>query len=288
VTDMDFQHRTSRFHEAARALLGDRFGEIRLGRDRFIQLTVIDPTPEDVAAIDRIADDTGVRDRVRTLRADPAALRAWEELRHELIRLGEADPHALQGHPGPSPGYRRPPFEIGLAAYAVDVATMLHERFGTWVNLRVGAFTFPLDPDQPHRRRAEKSLPTIDPTEIRVELAGPLSVRSGHTTTHPLKVTNLGTNELVVKTNGDIAAEVVDPDSGKVVGGYVGGHVSPLITFPIPPHALNRIPLLVGTASFDATLGYAIPAGQWALRGTLGLRDGRTLYTPLLPFRITD
>lgn len=285
---MDFQHRTSRFHEAARALLGGRFGEIRLDRERFIQLTVIDLMPDDVTAIDRIANDSGVRDRVRTLRADPAALRAWEELRHELIRLGEADPHALQGYPGPSPGYRRPPFEIGLAAYTVDIATMLHERFGTWVNLRVGAFTFPLDPDQPHKRRVENSLPIIDPAEIRVELAGPLSVRSGHTTKHPLKVTNLGRNELVVKTDGDIAAEIVDPGSGKVIGGYVGGHVSPLITFPIPPHALNRIPLLVGTASFDPNLGYAVPAGQWALRGTLELRDGRTLYTPLLPFSIID
>ena len=60
-----------------------------------------------------------------------------------------------------------------------------------------------------------------------------------------------------------------------------------LIRFPIPSHTTARIPLLVGTASYDPHLGYALPPGTWTLRCPLSLSDRRSLTTPPLPFTIT-
>jgi hypothetical protein len=272
--------------DAIHDLLGERFGESRIADDGAYLVTVIDMTADDVDAIGRIARDAGTPDDVRTQRADPAALRAWEEVRQELIRLREIRNDALQGYPGPGPRYRKPPFDIGLSAYAVDVAAALHERFGEWVTLRVGALAYPRP--SASRRRAAKSLPTIDPAEIRIALADAVVISSGHTKTYPLKVTNLGDSELVVQTNGNLIAEVVDPQSGFIVGGYAGGHLDMLVPFRIPPNSVIRIPLLIGTASFEPELGYAVPAGNWALRTMLKLMDGRTFYTPFLPFVVTE
>lgn len=167
------QHRSSDLKDAVRALLGDRLGLIRFDDEGYIRFTIVDMTPADVEAIDRIARETGVAEWVRTERADPVDLQAWEEVRHELLRISETRPDVLMGQPSPAPGYRRPPFHIGLAAYATDVAAELHRRFGAFVALQVGAMQYPLTPGQ-HRSRKEKAQPTINPAEIQVELDGPL------------------------------------------------------------------------------------------------------------------
>lgn len=116
---------------------------------------------------------------------------------------------------------------------------------------------------------------------------GPLSVSSGHTATHGLNVANSGDAELLINTNGNLIADVIDPASGRIVGGYTGAQYDMLTMFRIPPATTVRVPLLVGTASFEPQLGYAVPPGAWALRCTLELGDGRTFGTPLLPFTIT-
>ncbi len=281
------QNRTSLIADPARALLGDRLGEIRFDDDGYIRFTIIDMTPADIEAIGRIARETGLAEWVRTERADPVHLQTWEELRHELIRLRETRRDVLMGHPMPTLGYRRPPVEIRLAPYATDVAAALHERFGEFVALRVGVLPYPLQLNE-SRLRSEQPRPTINPAEIHVELDGPLNVSSGHAAKHGLNVTNNGDGELVVNTNGHLTAHIIDPTSGQIVGSYTGGQHAILIRFPIPPDNTVRIPLLVGTASFDPKLGYAIPPGSWALRCTLKLADGRSLNTPPLAFTVID
>lgn len=46
--------------------------------------------------------------------------------------------------------------------------------------------------------------------------------------------------------------------------------------------------MLVGTASDSAQLGYAVPPGEWAVRVTLELGDGRRVRTPMLPITVTE
>ena len=238
-----------------------------------------------------IGQQCGIDGWIRSRRADPAALIAWEQLRQELVRLHDASPTVLLGWPTPQPGYRHPPFRINLTAHGADVAAALHERFGAFVELRVGALAYPLpaqrDPAAQLDRDPAASM--VDPGEIHIELDGQLTIASGHTASHGLLLTNLTDTAITVNTNGQLTPQIADPVSGRIVGGYTGAQISPLIRFALPPRRQPvRIPLQVGTASYDPDLGYAIPPGEWALLATLILTDGRVLNTPLPPITITE
>ena len=61
----------------------------------------------------------------------------------------------------------------------------------------------------------------------------------------------------------------------------------PLVIFTEEPSQTARVPLLVGTASFKAELGYTVPPGTWHLTASMDLSDGRHLTTPPLELTIT-
>jgi hypothetical protein len=276
--------------EEARLILGERFAESRIDPDRGLRVTVIDLGDQDVVAITSVAQRLGVEDWVRLERADPTALASWGELRVELLRLQDVRPHVLQGYPMPHPGYQRPPVDIDLAADAEPTAAHLHARFGDFVSLRVGALAYPpaLTPSPgPNPTAARTDLTPVDPAEIRVELDGPLTMRTGATTTHHVVVTNLGDHDIGIKTNRHITATIVDPDTGAAVGGCSGPQRLPLVIFTAQPAQTVRIPLLVGTASYRSELGYTVPPGPWQLTAPLRLTDGRQLVTPPLELTIT-
>ena len=96
---------------------------------------------------------------------------------------------------------------------------------------------------------------------------------------------------------------LVHPRTGEVVGGYTGYQPAPLVLFVVDPASATVVPLLVGTGSRSPELGYAVPAGEWAVQATLVLDHGRRpgwhrrglalnstgqrlLRTPLLPITI--
>jgi hypothetical protein len=202
---------------------------------------------------------------------------AWAELRTVLARLRAEQPEALLGSPDLSAEVTLPPpFTIMLAPWATATAHDLHERFGDRVDLTVGALPYPpgRTPAQPRAVSAPRPpVELLDPAEVRVELGGPAEVRSGHTLRHGLLLRNLTATELAVATNGQVTAVVVDPASGEVVGGFSGAQTLPLIMFRVAPGETERIPLLIGTASFRPALGYAVPAGAWGIQADLTLGD---------------
>ena len=74
-----------------------------------------------------------------------------------------------------------------------------------------------------------------------------------------------------------------------MVGGFSGAQTLPLITFRVVPGETERIPLLIGTASFRPALGYAVPAGQWGIQADLTFGVGpeaSVRRTPILPLTI--
>jgi hypothetical protein len=104
--------------------------------------------------------------------------------------------------------------------------------------------------------------------------------------THGLLVRNRSRAWMVVLTNGRITASVIDPATGEVVGGYAGAQTLPGIRFEVAPGDTTRIPLLVGTASLTARLGYSVPPGRWGLQALLDLRDEGRRLTPVLPLTV--
>jgi hypothetical protein len=219
---------------------------------------------------------------------------AWEELRLTLTRLLEDRPRAVTSYPdldrddgGP------PPYPIGLAAWAEAVARDLHGRFGDQVDLTVGALPYPPGRAPRWPRPPGEPAAPLDSAEAEAELDGPAVVRSGHTLRHRLLLRNRAGTELTIATNGQVTAVVVDPATGEVVGGYSGFQTLPLVMFRVPPGGTERIPLLIGTASFISRLGYAVPPGSWGLQATLQLapdsdiRNRVPRRTPVLPLTIT-
>jgi hypothetical protein len=227
---------------------------------------------------------------------------AWEELRLTLARLLEDRPGAVTSTPnldesdgGP------PPYPIRLAPWAEAVAGELHGRFGDQVDLTVGALPYPpaYPPAYPPGRAPRgpqlsgEPAALLDPAEAGAELDGPAVVRSGHTLRHGLLIGNRTGAELTIATNGQVTAVVVDPGTGEVVGGYSGFQTLPLVMFQVPPGGTERIPLLIGTASFTGRLGYAVPPGSWGIEVTLQLtpdpdvRDRVPRRTPVLPLTVT-
>lgn len=209
----------------------------------------------------------------------------WDDLKIVLARLAAQQPRPLTHWPDPGhDADRQPPFEIGLAAWATETAAELHQQFGADVRLTVGALGYPnrLLPDR-LRRPSEGPLPFLDPNVATVVLDGPLSVCSGHTARHSLLVTNTGSHALEIPTSGSLIPDIVDPATGKVVGGYAGAVVAMLMTFTVPLGTTENIPLFVATDSFDPSLGYAVPPGEWGLRAAFP----GPAHTPVLPFTIT-
>lgn len=219
-----------------------------------------------------------------------------DELRVILTRLRDEQPSPLLQWPDPrAEEGRPPPYQITLAPSAAAVAEDLHERFGEAVVLTVGCLPYPTG-RQPDRSVARlTSQPPgelLNPLAVRAELDGPATVRSGQTLRHGLLVRNLTSQRLTIATNGQVTAVVVDPKTRNVVGGFAGAQTLVSISVQVAPGTTERIPLLIGTASFKPDLGYTVPAGSWGIEVPLALqRDLRTReprLTPVLPLTITD
>ena len=211
----------------------------------------------------------------------------WSEVRAALSRLRDDDAHPLTQFPDPSSDDQRPPFAIGLAAWAVDVAAGLQRRFGSDVALTVGALTYPGRVPVHGRPDVGSTVPDLDLARARVALDGPLSVRSGHTLIHGLLVTNPADADLAIISGGSLIARVVDPGTGATVGGYSGFVTAVLVRHVVPPGETVRLALLVATDSLVPELGYAVPPGQWGIRATMDFEAGPTARTPILPLTIT-
>jgi hypothetical protein len=214
---------------------------------------------------------------------------AWPQVREELRRLETLEPRVLLGYTSPDADPEpQPPFTIRLAANALPIAEELRARFGDDVRLRVGALPFPPGPVEPWERPSlsEAIAPDHTLNGIQVELDGPLEVMSGESASHGLLVTNETAAEIVVNTNGRLTAHIVDLRSGRHVGGSAGFQTQPLVQFRIAPGSTTRIPLVVGTVSYVAEIGYVIPPGPWGITVDLNLANGEKLRSPMLAFDV--
>ena len=208
------------------------------------------------------------------------AVTGWQSLRVDLRRLFEESPGAIVVGPSPDSERREPPIRIQLAAWATGIAATLNAKYGSLLELQVGAMTFParqlwLSADLPQLRGAP-----AEPAGLEVEPLSPLSVRAGRSTHEDVLVTNRTVHELVLLTNGALTSAVTD-SSGSIVGLYVGPLNARRVGFAIESHQSRPVPVLIGTASMAPDLGYAVPPGQWRLVVALHTDSGNMVSTPL-------
>jgi hypothetical protein len=204
----------------------------------------------------------------------------WQSLRVDLRRLLEQSPGALVVGPNPESERREPPIHIELAAWATDIAATLNAKYGSLLDLHVGAMTFPARQLGVRERWYQLPGEPAEAAGLDVEPLSPLSVRTGRSTHEDVLVTNRTAHEQVLLTNGALTSAVTD-SSGSVVGLYVGPLNAVRVGFPIEPHQSRPVPVLIGTASLVPDLGYAVPPGQWWLVIALQTDSGNMLSAPL-------
>jgi hypothetical protein len=216
----------------------------------------------------------------------------WEDLKVVLAGLRDDGGGALLGFPTPEVDKgRTPPFHIRLASWATDVAADLHARFGDEVSLTVGSLQFPDRTDRDYdgtlrQPRTVKRAPLIPSNEFDVWIEEGLEVRSGLDLWSELGVRNKGPETVMVTTNGQVTARIVDPETDEVVGGFSGAQTMQAVSFRAPPDGAISIPLLIGTSSSVSRLGYVIPPGHWAIEVDLDVYDRGRLRTPLFPVSV--
>jgi hypothetical protein len=186
------------------------------------------------------------------------AVAGWESLRVDLRLLLEESPGALVVGPDPDYERREQRIRIELAAWATDIAATLNGKYGSLVDLRVGAMTFPAGQLLVSEHARQLHGAPADSAGLEVEPLSPLSVRTGRFTHEEVLVTNRAAHEQVLLTNGALTSAVTD-NSGTVVGLYVGPHTLARVGFAIEPHQSRPVPVLIGTASVVPDLGYAVP-----------------------------
>jgi hypothetical protein len=220
------------------------------------------------------------------VRPTPFPRSQLEEIRQSLNAMATNLPGAFIQW-----GIGRGRVNIQLAADQEELAATFHERFGEAVELRVGVFPYPPVPGADHWEKgppavAGPQLPLLPSEEFEASLEGEIVVVSGETNRGVLRIHNRGSAEATIDTNGAVTARVVDPQSGEGVGGFVGAQAAPLIKFRIASDGTVSIPLLVGTTSSVRSLGYAIPAGSWAIEVPIQIEGRGTFRTSLLPILI--
>ncbi|MFI5714063.1 hypothetical protein [Kribbella sp. NPDC051620] len=204
----------------------------------------------------------------------------WESLRVDLRRLYAESPDALVGWPDPESERSEQRIHVELAAWATGIAATLHAKYGEFVELRVGAMTFPAGELWMGARQYDLRGVPAESAGLEVESPSPLAVRTGRYATRDVLVTNRSAYRQVLSTNGELSSAVTD-SSGKVVGRYVGPHSLALIGFEVEPDQTRSVPVLIGTASVVPDLAYAVPPGQWELVIELQVGSSLLLSAPL-------
>lgn len=215
----------------------------------------------------------------------------WKRLKPVLRGLARDRRRPLRAFPDPAVDHdRAPPYDLTLAAWAVEQAANLHTRFGDGVRLTVGFLAYPPPPERPEgssNTTGPGTEPLLDPNLLTVGPEESLEVRSGHLLRARLLCSNRAGEALALLSTGSVLGRVVDPTNRRIVGGYEGAVTLARVRQPVGPHCTARVSLLAGTASLDGRLGYAVPPGRWALEAILEL-EGRGRYrTPLLPLTVT-
>lgn len=217
----------------------------------------------------------------------PCSLTRLEEISREVDELARTVAPGTFRERGIAGGR----LELGLDADQEALARTLDERYGGAVRLTVGAFAYPLGKGTgPRAERSRTSRgprpPLLVEDEFEVALEHDVVLRPGGIEHTSLRIRNLGGTDVVIDTNGGLVANVLDPASGEVVGGFIGFQAMPLVKFLIAPGGDVAVPLVIATASVDPSLGYVVPPGRWLVDAVVHIEGRGRFRTPALPITV--
>lgn len=217
------------------------------------------------------------RRRLATLTGDPSAtaVEATEHTGAELRRIADevrerygADPRRVLHGCGPGTARVRARFE--------DVAAELHARYGSALDITLGAKPYP-----PSRLGSMAAVPvpvsTGDLPGLDVVFdVGDGTVAAGDDLRGGVVLTNSGTGQLRFATGLLVTAGVRRPGAGHLAGWFVGAVAAVAALVDLAPGASARLDLVVGTASVLPDTTYRVPPGTYEVVATIPA-DGAVL-----------
>ena len=164
---------------------------------------------------------------------------------------------------------------VALRADQENLASELTARYGSAVELRVGAFCFP------DRRRSHPRPPVRPPLE---EWTFEGLERSVEADQRVLQAGDDGHARLVLRNNssqrigplasGQPLVGLLLNASLEAIGGYSGMIAGTGLIIDLAPGRSASIPVIYGTASTREDLGYALPPGTYWLKVQMRFRQG--------------
>ena len=164
---------------------------------------------------------------------------------------------------------------VCLRADQVNLAGELAARYGSAVELRVGAFAFP-DRRRSHPRASSKPAleeRTIEGLEMSVE-ADQETLEVGDDGRGRLVLRNSSSERIGPLGSGQPLVGVLVNASLETVGGYSGMIAGTGLIIDLAPGRSASIPVIYGTASTREDLGYTVPPGAYWLKVQMRFRHG--------------
>lgn len=164
---------------------------------------------------------------------------------------------------------------VALRADQENLASELAARYGSAIELRVGAFCFP------DRRRSRPPPPagpaleeqTCEGLEMNVE-AGQRVLEAGDDGHGRLVLRNSSSERIGPLASGQPLAGSLLNAALETVGGYSGWIAGTGLIVDLAPGRSASIPVIYGTASTREDLGYAVPPGRYWLKVQMRFRHG--------------
>jgi hypothetical protein len=241
-----------------------------------------EPTVRIVAAFtgDTASHDAALRPRLQ--HPDRLVVESRQHSLSDLRRVREEIERTLRqqeaetGRPIlASVGQGKAVIHVALRADQENVASELAARYGSAVELRVGAFGFP------DSRRSRPRPPGGPAPEEQAFEGLEMSVEVDQAV---LEVGDDGHGRLVLRNNGperigplDCGQPLVGSllnSSHEAVGGFTGWIAGTGLTLDLAPGRSASIPVIFGTASTREELGYALPPGTYWLKVQVRFQQG--------------
>jgi len=241
-----------------------------------------EPTVRIVAAFtsDVAQHDAALRPQLRhpdrlAVQKRPHSLSDLRRVRQEIERTLRQQAAETGRRVLASIGLGKAVIHVDLRADQENLASELAARYGSAVELRVGAFSFP------DRRRSSPRPPSRPAPQEQAFEGLEMSVEVDQ---RVLEVGDDGHGRLVLRNNGP---ERIGPlgsgqplvgsllnASHEAVGGFTGWIAGTGLTVDLAPGRSASIKVIFGTASTREELGYALPPGRYWLKVQMRFRRG--------------
>ena len=259
-----------------------------------------EPTVRIVAAFtgDVVQHDAALRPRLR--HPDRLAVESRQHSLSDLRRVREEIERTLEQRATQtgrqiltSIGEGKGVIRVALRADQENLASELAARYGSAVELRVGAFSFPdrrrSHPQPPARPALEEQ--TFEGLEMSVEV-DQRDLEAGDDGRGRLVLRNSSSERIGPLGSGQPLVGSLLNASLETVGGYSGWIAGTGLIVDLAPGRSASIPVIYGTASTREDLGYVVPPGRYWLKVQMRIRHGlsgpptNAITAPLTQIRI--